>query len=295
LVWFGVVLFSLGPVLVAGSGLSGPAFSFWRLWMGVGILGIATLVHRHLTGSRFTRVGVGWAVASGVAFAAHQVAFMSAVRQASVVDVTLMNTVAPIVVGVLAVRLFGERPGVRFRAWSALAMSGAVAVVVAGSTGPSGDPWGMALAAVNVVFFAFYFVGTKLGRPHLDTTPFLWVVIVTAAASVSLFVGATGEAVVPIAGSDLLRCLAVAVLPGAVGHFSVTWSLRWVPANVPPVIMLAIPALSGVLAWIVLGQAVSWGQLAAGAVTLGGVLGAVRSPTASVVHADESLLTAEET
>lgn len=294
LVWIGVVLFSLGPVLVAGSGLSGPTFSFWRLWMGVVVLGMATVVHRRLTGATFTKVGVRWAIAAGVAFAAHQVAFMTAVKQTSVVDVTLMNTVAPIVVGLLAVPLFGERPGVRFRAWSALAMVGAASVVIAGSAGPEGDPWGMALAALNVVFFAFYFVGTKLARPHIDTTPFLWAVIVTAAISVGVYVLATGEAVTPVAGSDLVRCLAVAILPGALGHFSVTWSLRWVPANVPPVIMLAIPAISGVLAWIVLAQAITWGQLAAGAVTLGGVLGAVRSPSASAVSADESLTFAEE-
>lgn len=294
-VWFGVVLFSTGPVVVAGSGISGAIFSFWRLWMGVAVLGIATLVHRQVTGvAAFTRKGIGWALASGVAFAAHQLAFMTAVKQTSVVDVTLMNTVAPVVVGALAVPLFGERPGLRFRAWSGVAMLGAAAVVVAGSAGPEGDPWGMALAALNVVFFAFYFVGTKLGRPHIDTVPFLWVVIVAAAVSVSAFMALTSTAVTPIDTSDLVRCLAVALLPGAIGHFSVTWSLRWVPANVPPVIMLAIPAISGGLAWVFLSQSVTWGQVVAGVATLVGVLGAIRSPSATAVGAEESLTYAEE-
>ena len=40
MVVFGVVLFSTGPVMVAGASTSGPIFSFWRLWIGVVVLAI---------------------------------------------------------------------------------------------------------------------------------------------------------------------------------------------------------------------------------------------------------------
>jgi hypothetical protein len=33
----GVVLYSTGPVFVRASSVSGPVFSFWRLWFGVGV------------------------------------------------------------------------------------------------------------------------------------------------------------------------------------------------------------------------------------------------------------------
>lgn len=295
MVWGGVVLFSLGPVLVAGSGLSGVAFSFWRLWAGVVLLGAAALVHRLVTGERSSRIGWAWAGACGVAFALHQLMFMSALKATSVVDVTLMNTVAPIVVGVLAVHAFGERPGAGFRLWSALAMAGAAAIAVSGSTGPEGDPVGMALAVGNVVFYALYFVGSKLARPHIDVVPFLFGAIVAAALAVSGWVLLVGEAVRPISSADLVRVLAVAVLPGIFGHFAVTWSLTWVPANLPPVIMLSIPVISGALAWVLVGQSISTAQVAAGAVTLVGVLGAVRSPSAPALAADDALAFAEET
>lgn len=294
IVWLGVVLFSTGPVLVAGSGISGIEFSFWRLWCGVVVMGVALLVRRRKHPPAATRVGWKWALISGVAFAFHQIAFMTALRTTSVVDVTLMNTLAPIVVAVLAVPLFGERPGVRFRVWSAVAMVGAAGVVVAGSTGTHGDPWGMALAASNVVFYAFYFVGSKLARPHIEPVPFLAGAVLSAAVTVSLFALVTTTALTPIDSGDLLRCVAVALLPGAVGHFSVTWALRWVPANVPPVIMLTIPILSGALAWIFVGQVVHGGQVIAGLVTLVAVLGAVRSPSAHRLAADEALTLAEE-
>ncbi len=50
LVAMGVFLYSTGPVMVQASSVSGPVFSFWRLWFGVGIFGIATLIHTRRRG-----------------------------------------------------------------------------------------------------------------------------------------------------------------------------------------------------------------------------------------------------
>jgi drug/metabolite transporter (DMT)-like permease len=294
-VWFGIVVFSTGPVMVAAASVSGVAFSFWRLWLGVPLLAVGVALHRWRTGRTTSALGWRWALLCGVAFAAHQLMFMTALRATSVVDVTLMNTVAPIVVGVLAVPAFGERPGPGFRLWSLVAMAGAAAVALAGSTGPEGDPVGMALAAGNVVFYALFFVGSKLARPHIDPIPFLFGNIAAAAVAVGTFVALTGEPVTPIPADDLLLCFGVAAFPGIVGHASVTWALRWVPANLPPVMMLAIPLLSGLLAWAILGQDIRAAQVLAGAITLVGVAGAVRSPSAPRLAADEALVLAEET
>ncbi|MCC5952825.1 MAG: DMT family transporter [Acidimicrobiia bacterium] len=294
MVWFGVVLFSTGPVAVAASSLSGVTFSFWRLWFGVAILGCAGLVHRVATRTATPAIGWAWALGCGVVFALHQAAFMTAVQATSVVDVTLMNTLAPIVVGLLAVRVFAERPGARFRMWSLVAMVGAAGVALAGGTGPEGDPFGMALAAVNVVFFAFFMVGAKLARPHVDTMPFLFGTMGAAAIVVTLLVGVTGEAVRPVSGRDLLLCAGVALLPGFVGHFSVTWALRRLPANVPPVIMLTIPVFSGFGAWWLLGEAVTLLQVVAGLATVAGVAGAVWSASSRRGAVDEALALSEE-
>jgi drug/metabolite transporter (DMT)-like permease len=174
-------------------------------------------------------------------------------------------------------------------------MLGAAGVVVAGSTGPSGDPTGMLLAAGNVVLYALFFVGSKLALPHVDTVPFLFGNMIAAATTVSVFVAITGTAVTPLGASDLLRCIIVAVVSGAAGHFSVTAALRHVPANLPPVIMLSIPVISGALAWATLGQDIRGVQVIAGVVTLAAVAGAVRSPTAREIGADEALALSEET
>ncbi|MEJ5255748.1 MAG: DMT family transporter [Acidimicrobiales bacterium] len=293
MVMAGVVLFSTGPVMVGAASVSGPVFSFWRLWIGVAVLAVATATHGRLVGHWPSPTGWRRALRCGALFGLSQLAFMTAVRLTSVVDVTLMNTLAPVVVAALAVPLFGERPGMAFRLWSGVAISGAAVVALAGASGPGGDPVGMVLAALNVIGYAIYFVWSKQAREHLDTVPFLFGASVGAAVTVSAFTLVTGEPVGTIGGHDLLLCATVALLPGVLGHFAVTWPLRQVPANLPPVLMLAIPVLSGAMAWVLLGQGVSAVQLVGGALTIAGVAGAVSStpdplPAASLVTAEET-------
>jgi drug/metabolite transporter (DMT)-like permease len=272
---FGVLLYSLGPVLVAASSASGPVFSFWRLWLGVPLLGVATALGLRSGGRRPTLHSLRWPLAAGLAFGAHQVLFMTAIKVTSVADVSLMGTLSPLLVTVAAVPLFGERPGAAFRAWTLVAISGAAIVVVGAAGGPEGNPLGMALAVANVLGFVGFFLVSKLSRDEMDVLPFLLGTMTVAAVAVSVFAVASGQPLGAVTRSDLLLALAVAAGPGAVGHFVMTWPLRWVPANVPPVLKLVQPILSGGLALVLLGQPVTGAHLGGGLVTLAGVCGAL--------------------
>ncbi len=101
---------------------------------------------------------------------------------------------------------------------------------------------------------------------------------------------------VPPAGHDLLLALAVAAAPGALGPFLATWPLALVAANVPPVLRLGQPVLSGLLAYAFLGEAITQAHVFGGLLTLAGVLGAtlvVRRSAVALV-ADEQRGTGDE-
>lgn len=271
----GVVLYSTGPVFVAASDVSGPVFSFWRLWIGVPALGLLTALHVRAGGRWPDLRAWRWAGWAGLAFGGHQLLMFTAIKATSVVDVALINTLAPIVVAVAAVPLFGERPRWGFRGWTLLAMLGAALVVLGASAGPDGDPVGVAMALANVGVFAVFFLLSKLGRDDIDVLPFLFGVMLVAAVSVSGYVLVTGEAVGTADARDLLLAAATGLGPGLVGHFVMTWPLRWVAANVPPVMRLAQPVLSGLLAWWLLAQPITATHVVGGMLTLAGVAGAV--------------------
>jgi drug/metabolite transporter (DMT)-like permease len=274
----GVVLYSVGPVFVQASSASGPVFSFWRLWFGVLVLGIAALAHGAMTQQWPDPRAWGWAVGAGIAFGGHQLLLFTAIKATTVADVTLLSALGPLVTALLALPFFGERPGRAFRLWSLVAMSGAAVVAVGGASGPQGDPWGMTLALGNVVFFAVFFLLSKASRGRLAVLPFLFGVMTVAAITVSGYVVAADEPIGAVATTDLLYAAIVAVAPGFLGHVVMTWPLGWVPANVPPVMRLGVPVLASVWAWWFLGEAITVAHLGGGLLTLLGVGGAVLSP-----------------
>ena len=278
LVVLGMLLFSVGPVLVGASTASGAVLSFYRLWIGAAVLGAVLVWCRRSREIRTSGRGWGWAVLAGLAFGTHQLLFMIAIKATSVVDVTLMQVVAPILVGALARVLFGERPGAAFRLWSGLAVLGAALVVVAGTAGPEGRPAGMAVAFVNVVFAAVYVVLSKRAMSHIGALPFLFGVGVVAATGVSAYTVVAGEPVAAVSGRDLLIAAAVAVVPGVLGHFLSTYPLSRLPANIPPVVQLAMPFISGGLAWLLLGERVTALHVVGGLISIAGVVGALTSP-----------------
>lgn len=275
LIAVGVTLYSAGPVMLQASSLSGPVFSFWRLWIGVVVLGVAALVQHGFGVAWPTRDQWRWAAMAGAAFGVHQLLFFTAIRMTTVVDVALMNALAPIVTAIGAYWMFGERPGPRFWSWAAVAMGGAGLLAVAASTAPSGDAAGMAMAIANVAFFAAFFLVSKKGRDHLAVVPFLFGTMLVAALVVTAFAAATAAPVGAVTTTDLLLAGGVAVGPGAVGHLVMTWPLQYVPANIPPVMRLAQPVVSGVLAWWLLSEALSWRHLVAGVLVTVGAAGTI--------------------
>lgn len=277
LIGLGVLMYATGPVLARSSNTTGVLLSFWRLWFGVSVLAVGLLVHWASGRDIGNAKGFRLAVLAGSSFSLNQVFFFSAIKRTSVVDASLMSTLSPVVVALVAIPLFGERPGRQFRAWSALAMVGTVVVVLGSAASPDGDIVGMLMAVVSTIFFALFFVISKVSRPHLPVVSFLTTVMGTAAVLVSAFVLALGLHPGEVESSDLWTALAMAIVPGTIGHIVMTWPLNYVPANVPPLMRLAGPVVSGTMAWFVLGEGFTIVQIVGGAIILFGLSGAVRS------------------
>jgi drug/metabolite transporter (DMT)-like permease len=223
----------------------------------VPVLGAATLLGIRAGGRRPDLRAWRWSLWAGACFGAHQLLFFSAIKVTSVTDVSLMNVLSPVVVALVAVPLFGERPGAGFRGWSLVAMAGAAVVVLGASGGPQGNPLGMLMAVGNVVGFAGFFLLSKRARSEIDVLPFLFGVVVVAAVTVSTVALVWGEPIGDVRARDLGLALVVAAAPGALGHFLTTWPLHRVAANLPPLLKLAQPVLAGALAYAALGEPIS--------------------------------------
>jgi drug/metabolite transporter (DMT)-like permease len=275
---FGVFLYSLSPVLIRASDLSGPAFAFWRMLFAVPVLAVALGLARRC-GARVPVTadsgGGGWwlPVAGGVSMAANQLFTMSALKLTSVTNVALIGTLAPLIVAGLGVLLLRERQRPAFWVWTLVAMAGAALVVVAGSTGVDADIGGMVLALAGVVTFATFMLSARHSNQPLSS--FLFHGTVTGAVLLAGFVALTRADLTMTGHADLLRVLAVVLGSGTLGHWVFTWSLRATSAGFGAVVRLLQPMLAGLIAWLLLGESVTSPQLVGGAVILVGVTAVV--------------------
>ncbi|MDE0370800.1 MAG: DMT family transporter [bacterium] len=272
-----IVGYSIGPVLVQVSGAAAPVFAFWRGWLTILAIVAGSAVLRRFS-LRWPKGREWWPpVVAGCLNGASTMAFIQAVKLTSVAGTSLILLLNPVLIALWAIPLFGERPGIRFRLWTLVAVIGASVVVLGGSSGPSGDPVGVALAILSVLLLSTQFVVTKVGRRTLDTVPLHVATVFSGAVFVTMFGLVTGHDFGEMTRTDFLCVLGVVALPSTTSALLLTWSLRWLPANIPPLIHLPIPFFAGAIAWVFLGEMMTLSHLLGGGVTVVGVAAALLS------------------
>jgi len=268
-----VAIYGLGPVIVAGVASSGPAFAVWRLWSGVAVLAIPALISARRGGIRLA--ALRWPLLGGLCFGGSIVFLFAALQETTVATVVLIDNLAPVLVGVAAVPLYGERPGPGFIGWAALGLAGGVVIGLGEPGGVAANPEGIALAVgATVTFTGFLLVGKSSGQA-IALLPYMALTQLVAALLATGVAVAVAAPVLEPSGIELAAAFAVAAIPGGLGHLGMTYGMRRLPANVPPLIRLAEPVLAAALAWVILSQAVSALTVVGGVAVLAGAAGAV--------------------
>ena len=282
-----VVVMGTGLVVIQASDLTGVQFSFWRLWCTVVALGVLVGVRAIWFGIRPPPASFKWAIWPGLFSGIAQPLMFTAMKWTSVTDVVLLTSLMPLLVSLVAVRILGERPGGRFLAWSLLAVVGAGIVAFGGSTGIEGNPLGMAMAGVSLIGWAFYMVSLKIARMHLDAFTLLWSIFGIAGVVVTIYVAVTGWDFGTVSNRDWILLAYMTALPGGVGLLLMTWSYRWLPASIPPLVLRAEPVVASGLAWWLLSEPITMVHLVGGGLALTGVICAILSPSGQRLMADE--------
>jgi len=247
-----VTAFSWGFILVKAISLSMPALAFWRVFLGAVILSAAALLLRVRWTERW-----GLVFGAGIAFGAHQLIFIGAVKLTSIAIVTTLGATMPLWVMLLSRRAVGERVPPALFLCALLALAG-IAVVVYASAGDASRHWqGDVLSAVNVAAFTAYYLFTKrardAGAPTLTITAGSQLVALLVVFPAMLFW--TGP---ELPGQHDFVLLAILVLGPANGHLLLNWAHPRVSAALGSLVLSAVPALSSVWAFLVLHEAFTW-------------------------------------
>jgi drug/metabolite transporter (DMT)-like permease len=216
----------------------------------------------------------------GIALGADIALFFSAVKLTSIVNATIIGSMQPIVVGVIAARFFGERIGLRNVVWSGVALAGTVVVVAAGADDGTTDLRGDLLALAAMLSWSAYFIASKNSKRTMTSTEFtagtaLWTMAICAPLGFAF-----GQDMSWPSATNWGWLILMAVSSGLIGHAMMNWSLVRIPLWVGSTFTLLIPVFSALLAWIVLGETVTAAQAAAMAVVIGALAVVVRNQSA---------------
>jgi drug/metabolite transporter (DMT)-like permease len=272
-------LWGFGAIFAALTFAPGLVLSFYRLWLGAALLAIIVFA----TGRRLSWATLRASWLGGVFLAGDMALFYSAVKVASVVDVTVIGAFQPVLVILAARRLFGERLARWDVLWIALAMVGVVATVLGPGAKSRHQLLGDLLAVGSLLCWSAYWLVTKHARELHGALEYTFGVTVMAAVTATPVVLLSGQSLGHVKLGDWTWIILLAVVPGS-GHLIMNWSHRYVDASISSVLGCLSPLVAAVAAIPILGQSLALFQLAGVLVGLGAIAAIAarhRQPTLS--------------
>ena len=267
-----VTAWGFGPLLVNGISTSPNTVVFWRMWVAQPVM----IAMAYITGGRLSWALLKRSSITGVCFAASIVFGFMSFRETSIVNATLIPALQPALILLVASRLFGERRTRTELAFAALALAGAV-VVVLGASSDGSSLYGDLLAVGNLLLFTGYFLLSKHHRDQ-DVHTWSWIasVFFVAALCVTPWCLATSNDLGGMVGIDWLWLVLLVLGPGVVGHGLMTWAHAHLDVTLTSLLSLGNPVVSTIGAWAIFSQALSVSQVA-GAIVVLVALGAIVS------------------
>lgn len=260
---------------ILGISVSGPlarlanaeplAIAVWRLAISCGLIaGMLAATGTWREWQRLTRRELLLAAAAGFFLAVHFWSWIASLGMTSVAASVLLVNLHPVVIVAGSALWLGERPSRRQLLGIGLALVGAAViafgdagvtaeVVVSHETAPSSGSAlrGDLLALLGAVMVGLYYLAGRSLRQKLSLWPYVGVVYGACLAALLVFAAVQGTHLAPFAAREWLLFVAIALGPMMVGHTGFNWSLRYVPAFVVSLAVLAEPVGAALLAWVI--------------------------------------------
>jgi drug/metabolite transporter (DMT)-like permease len=273
----GVLAVSTAAILirfVQAEGMGAIAISAYRL--GLAAVFLAPFVARAALAAFFGLPGSDRLkiLGAGVCLAVHFGAWISSLGLTSVASSVALVTSHPLWVAIATYLVFRERPGYLGCAGILCTMLGAATIFMADQTaGLGANPLlGNALAVLGAISVAAYILFARVLRKAAATWSYVWLVYTVSALLLAGTALLTGELAILPSGAGLGYLIALALGPQLIGHTAINWSARYLAPTMVSVAILGEPIFSALLAWLLLGEAVTLLQYLGFALTATGIV-----------------------
>jgi len=265
----GILCTAWSAIFVRWTDIPGPASAFYRMLVPALVLFPTFFTNRnrgHVKGQTLAMIALG-----GLFFALDLALFNSSILRTSAANATLLGNSTPIAVGLLTWLIFGRKPRAAFWLGLLLAICGTLVIVWADLLRHARFGVGDLMALGAAVCFAVYLLATEHVRTTTGTIVFLrWGMIASALALV-LINRILGISLQLPHGRTLWAVLGLGLITQLGGYLALTYALGHLPATITALSLLTQVPLTALLAALLLGEPLSYLQIAGGALVLLGV------------------------
>jgi drug/metabolite transporter (DMT)-like permease len=267
----GVVAVSFGAIFVRLAEAPSLVIATYRLLIASLIVAPVGLFRRHAELRALSRYDLSWAVVSGVLLTLHFVFWIASLEYTTVASSVVFVSTSPIFVGVVSHFLTQDRLSLAMSAGIILALLGGLVIgwndLALGSITLRGDM----LAVLGAAMVGGYFMAGRRLRPKVSLLAYVTVVYSVAALGALILSGLSRQRLAGYPAQTWLMFFLLAAGPQIIGHSSLNWALRHLPAAAVGVVTLGEPVGSTVLALFLLGEVPAPLKLAGGALILTGI------------------------
>lgn len=279
----------LAPILVRLSEVGPAATAFYRLLFALPTLWLWMRLEqgRDASSGAACEAG-GWMqlppasrlamVVAGLCFAGDLAAWHWSLRFTTVANSTLLTNFAPFFVMLGARFLFAERIYYNLILGLLLALAGGLMLVGQSLRLTSAHLCGDGLALLTAVFYAGYLLTVKYLRRTAATSTIMFYSGLASCPMFLLMTMLSEPRLLAVSGKGWLVLVTMALVSHVGGQGLIAFSLAYLPASFSAVGLLWQPVVAAALAWLLLGEPMSWLQIVGGAVVLAGIMVARNRP-----------------
>lgn len=277
----GLMSISTSVVFIRMAGSApGEAVAVWRTVFGALLVAPLSLLKARDELAGMERREWGLIVLSGVFLGLHFVTWINSLYHTSVASAASLVALSPIFLAILGFLILKERLG---RPEIMALLVATIGVAVLGwvdrepMTSAAENPMlGNSLALAAAAFMSVYLLVGRFVRQRRSWLAYVGPVYVVTAVTTVIVAKAQGIALLGWSWEVYALCLGMAFVPHLMGHGSVNWSLRYVPAASVGLASLGLPIFSSLWGGLFFGEIPTPPALGAMALILGSLVLVVR-------------------
>ena len=264
----GLLAISFSPILVRVADEAPPSVvAVWRTLLSV--LFLLPFAMRRSLASWRTHDAKAWTLIAlaGVLLGFHFVAWIASIHFTSVASASVLFTTNPLIIALLGFVLLGERLKRPIVVAILVSVAGA-SMIGFGDMSQQTFPdatLGNGLAVSAAALFAGYLLVGRVARQTSDWLAYVFPLYVVVVVTTVVFALVEGVTLTGYSWVVYVACALMALGPQILGHGSLNYAVRYIPAAVLGLLGLVEPVLSTVWAWMLFGEVPS-------ALSLGGMV-----------------------